>query len=100
MPRALGRTKLAKRLRFNLADTLAGDIEFLTDFFEGMFTFTPDAEPKPDNLFFFRGKRFQNIRGLVTNVGIDDGIDGRADPAIFNQIAQRRFSIPADGGLE
>ena len=57
MPRSLGRAKLTKRLGFDLADTLAGDVEFLADLFQGVFALATDAEAKADDLFFLGGER-------------------------------------------
>ncbi len=50
--RSFRRTKLAQSLGFNLANTLAGDVEFLADLFERMFPLAADAEAQPDHLLF------------------------------------------------
>ena len=54
MPSAFRRPKLAKRLGFDLSNPLAGDVELLADFFEGVFPLAANSETEPDHLFFFR----------------------------------------------
>ena len=100
MTRAFGRPQLAQRLRFDLADALARDVEFLADFFERVLALAADPETQPDHLLLFGRKRLQDVGGLVANVGVDHRIHRRAYPAVFNQIAQRRFAIAADRRFE
>src|SRR5579863_1571719 len=100
MASPLRRTKLAKRLGFDLADALAGYVEFLTDFFQGVLALAADAEAQPDHFLFLGRQRFQNIGGLVANVRIDDRVNWRSNPAVFDQIAEGRFTIAADRRFE
>ena len=72
---------MAQSFGFDLADSFAGDVELLADFFQRMFAFTSDAEAQADDLLLFGRKRFQDVGGLVADVGIDDGVDRRAHPA-------------------
>src|SRR3984957_10127031 len=93
MTRAFGRPELPQRFGFNLPDSLPCDVEFLADLFQRMLPLASDPEPQADDLFFLGRKGFQNVRRLVTDVGIDHRIDGRTHPAVFDQIAQGRFAI-------
>src|SRR5262245_48628157 len=96
----LRRTELAQRFRFDLADTLAGDVELLPDLFESVLSLTADAEAKPDDLLFLGRKCFQDVCRLIADVGVDYRIDRGADPAILNKIAKSGLAIAADGGFE
>src|SRR5437762_4913825 len=93
---AVGRAQLPQSLSLNLADPLAGDIELLSDFFESVFALTANSEAKPDDLLLFRRERFEDVGGFVANIRIDNGVDRRPDPAIFDEIAQSGFAIPSD----
>ena len=65
-----------------------------------MLALAADPEAQPDHLLFLGRERLEDAGRLVANIGLDDGIDRGADPAIFDQIAQRGFSIPANRGFE
>src|ERR1035441_8051859 len=97
MPRTFRRAKLAQRLGFDLPDALTGDVEFLTDLFQSVLALAADAEAQPDHFFFFRRQGLQNISGLIAHVGVDYRIHGRTNPAVFNQISKRGFTV-ADHG--
>src|SRR5438128_2262784 len=100
MPRPFRRAELAKSLGFNLADAFARDVELLPDFFQSMLPLTADSEAQPDDLLFFGREGFENIGGLVAHVRVDDGVHGRANPAIFDQIAEGGFAVAAYRGLQ
>src|SRR5438067_10910221 len=51
---ALRCPELAQRFSFDLADSLARDVELLPDFFERVFAFAADAEAQPDDFLLFR----------------------------------------------
>src|SRR5690606_26277643 len=70
------------------------------DLFESVLTVAADAEAEPDDFLLLRGKRLQDVRRFVADVRIDDGVDGRAHPAVFDQVAKGRFAIPAHGSFE
>ncbi len=95
MPRPLGRTELAERFGLNLSNALAGDIELLADLFKRVLALAADAEPQPDHFLFLGRERLQDVRGFIPDIGIDDGVDRRTHPAVFDEIAQRGFSIAA-----
>ena len=53
VPRPLGRPQLTKRLRLDLADALARNVELLTDFFQSVFALAADTETQADDLLLF-----------------------------------------------
>jgi hypothetical protein len=57
--------QLAQRLRFDLADTFAGDRELLADFFQRVVGVHADAEAHAQHAFFARGQRGQDA-GVVS----------------------------------
>src|SRR5689334_23875233 len=87
MAGTLGGAELAQGLGFDLADALAGNVEFLTDFFEGVLALAADTEAEADTLRFLGREGLQDTGGFVAAVGIDDGVAGRADPADFDEIS-------------
>src|SRR5580704_16629441 len=93
---AFGRAQLAQGLGFDLADAFAGDVEFLTDFFQRVLALATDAEAQADHLLLLGRQGLEDIRGFVADVGIDNRIYRRTHPAVFDQITERRFAIAAD----
>ena len=63
--RAARVAELAERLRLDLADALAGDLEVLTDLFEGVVALLADAEAHPEHLLLARRQRLQDLPGLL-----------------------------------
>src|SRR5581483_2506444 len=100
MAGALGGAKLAQGFGFDLADALASDVEFLADFFERVLALAADAEAEADHFLFFGRERLQDISCLVANIRIDYCIDGGADPAVFDEVAESGFAVAADGRFE
>src|SRR5947209_1946563 len=92
--------ELPQRLRFDLADALAGDGEALTDLFERVLAAVADAEAHLDNLLFARRERLEHRLGLLLQVQIDHRFGGRHDLAILDEIAQMRIFLFADRRLE
>src|SRR5439155_4130474 len=80
-----GMAQLAKRLRFNLADALAGDGEALTDLFERVLAPVADAEPHLDHFLFARRQRLEHRFGLLLQILVDDGFGRRDDLAILDE---------------
>src|SRR5438477_12062782 len=93
MAGSLGRPELAQRLGFDLANALARYVEFLTDLLQRMFALAADAEAQPDHLLLFGGKRLEDVGGFIPYVGVDHGIHRRPNPAVLDQVAQRRFAV-------
>src|ERR1700679_1841982 len=95
-----GRAQLAQGFGFDLADALARHVEFLADLFERVLTLAADAETQTDHFLFFGRERFQNVGGFVADVGVDYRVHRRPYPAVFDQIAQRRFAVAADWSFQ
>ena len=92
--------EFAEGLGFYLADALAGDLEGLADLFEGVLGAVFEAEAHLDDTLFARGQGAQDLRGVLLEVDADDGV-GRADGhAVFDEVAEVRVFLFADGGLE
>src|SRR5438876_11447204 len=88
LARSRGMPELPQRLRFDLADALAGDGEALTDLFERVLAAVADAEAHLDNLLFARRERLEHRLGLLLQVQIDHRFGGRHDLAILDEVAQ------------
>src|ERR1700730_6386077 len=100
MTSALRGTELTQRLGFDLANPFARDVEFLADLFERVLTLTANSETKPDDLLFFRREGLENVRGLVANIGIDDGVNRPTNPSVFCQVTERGFPVAAHRRFE
>src|SRR5947207_1753144 len=98
--RARGVPQLAQRLRLDLADPLAGDVERAAHFLQGVLGAVADAEAHLEDLLFARSKRAENLTGLLLEVGDDDVIDRRDDAAILDEVAEMRVFLFSDGSLE
>src|SRR5207248_8387670 len=81
-------SKLAQRLRFDLADALAGDGEALTHLFERVLAAVADAEPHLDHLLFARRERLEDRLGLFLQVQVDHRFGRRHHLAILDEIAK------------
>src|ERR1017187_2875062 len=93
-------TQLAEGLGFDLADALAGDLEALADFFQGVLGTVFEAEAHLDDALLTRGERAQNLRGVLLEVDADDGFTGRDSLPILDKIAEVRIFLFADGRFE
>ena len=83
--------QLAQGLGFDLADALAGDLEGLADFLEGVLGAVLEAEAHLDDALFARRQGAENLRGVLLEVDADDrvaGGDGRP-PRLTRQKADR-----------
>src|SRR5688572_5927220 len=67
-------TQFAQGLRFDLADTFAGDREVLADFFKSVLGAVFETESHLDHAFFARGERIQNLLGHFLEVYVDHGV--------------------------
>src|SRR5712692_5800166 len=94
-PRPLGSAELPQRLDLDLPDPLARDIELLTDLFKRVLALAADAETQPDDLLLSRREGLQDADGFVAHVPFVDGVHRRANRAIFDQVAERRFAVAA-----
>ena len=57
--------KLTKRFCFNLTDTLTGNVEFLTNFFQRTCTSIIQAETKSQHLLLTFGQGSENLLHLL-----------------------------------
>ena len=97
---AAGVAELAESLGFDLPDALARDLEALADFFQRVLGAVFEAEAHLDDTLFARGEGAENLRGVLLEVDADDGLGGRDGLAIFNEVAEVRVFLFADGGFE
>ena len=97
---ALRVAQLAQGLGFDLADALAGDLEALADFFEGVLGAVFEAEAHLDDALFARRERAQNLRGVLLEVDADDRLGGRNRLAVFNEVAEVRIFLFANRRFE
>src|SRR5262245_49861460 len=80
-----GVAELSQGLGFDLADPLAGHVEGAADLFQGVLGAVPDPEPHLENLLLARRQGLQDPAGLVLEVGDQDRLDGREDPAVLDE---------------
>ena len=92
--------QLAQGLGFDLADALAGYLEALADFFQGVLGAVFEAEAHLDDALLARGQCAQDLRGVLLEVDADDGLGGRDGLTILNEVAEVRIFLFADGGFE
>ena len=93
-------TQLAEGLGFDLADALARDLEGLADLFESVLGAVFEAEAHLDDALFARGQGTQDLRGVLLEVDADDSVRRGYGHAVFDEVAEVRVFLFADGGLE
>src|SRR5512140_1223579 len=81
-------TQLTQRFSFDLADSLAGDLEVLADFFERVIGLLADAEPHARGLLFARRERGAHLASLVGEVDRDDALARRDDRLVLDEVAE------------
>src|SRR6266542_4271469 len=92
--------ELSQRLRLDLSDPFAGDVERAPDLLERVLRSVPDAEPHLQDLLLARGERLQNPARLVLQVGDENRVDRREHLAVLDEVAQMRILLLPDRGLE
>lgn len=97
---AAGVAEFAQRLGFNLADAFARNGEVLADLFQSVLAAILQAEAHFDDLLFAWRQRFQDFRGLLAEVEIDDGLRRRDDAAVDDEIAEMRLFLFAHWSFE
>src|SRR5690606_12138760 len=93
-------TQLAQRLRLDLADALAGDLEVLTDLLEGVVGLLADAEAHAEHLLLARRERGEDLARLIGQVHRDHALARRDDALVLDEVAEVRVFLLADRGLE
>src|ERR1700722_12007067 len=97
---AAGMAQLAQRFGFDLAGALSCYLEALAYFFERVLGAVLKPKPHLDDTFLARSKRAQNLRRVLLQVDADDGFRGRDGLTIFNEVAEVRIFLFADGRFE
>jgi len=95
-----GVAEFAEGFGFDLADALAGYLEALAYFFQGVFGAVFEAEAHLDDAFFAGGEGAQDLGGVLLEVDADDGFRGGDGLAIFNEVAEVGVFFLADGGFQ
>src|SRR6185369_10691385 len=88
-------TKLAQRLRLDLTDALARDLEALTDLFERVVRLLADAEAEAQDLLLARRKGREHLPGLLLKRQRHRGVRRRNALPILDEIAERAFLVVA-----
>ena len=71
--------ELAQSLGLDLTDALAGDLEQLADFFQGVLAPVAQPEAHFEHLGFALGQAFEGLLDLLAQIDMDDGRrEGRA----------------------
>src|SRR5262245_49967515 len=83
--------ELAQRLRLDLADPLAGDVERPADLFQGVLGAVADAEPHLQHLLLARRQRLEHPARLVLQVRDEDRVDRGEDLTVLDEIPQMRI---------
>src|SRR5512135_2400004 len=93
-------TELPQRLRLDLANALARDLEVLTHLFERVVALLADAEAHAEDLLLARRQRLEHLPRLLREVHVDDRLGGRHHALVLDEIAKMRVFLLADGRLE
>src|SRR4249920_3493141 len=86
--RARRMPQLAQRLRLDLADALARDLEVLADLFERVVALLADAEAHAQDLLLARRQRLEHAAGALLEVRVDHRLDGRDHALVLDEVAQ------------
>src|SRR2546426_8734091 len=80
--------QLAERLGLDLANALASDPEVLPDLFQRVLAAVGEAEAKTQHLLLARRERVEDLVRLLAQRQPDDGVDGRHDLLVLDEIAE------------
>src|SRR3546814_7015945 len=83
--RAARVAQLSQRLGLYLADPLAGDVELLADFLEGVVGVHVDAEAHAQHLGLARGQAGEHVAHGFHQVGVGGGIDRGLDVGVLDR---------------
>src|SRR6266508_2638371 len=98
--RARRMPELPQRLRLDLADALARDLEVLADLLQRVVALLAEAEAHPEHLLLARGERGEHLPGLLGQVHVDDRVGRRDERLVLDEVAEVAVLLLADGGLE
>src|SRR5687768_17445487 len=93
-------SELPERLRFDLADSLAGDVERASDLLERVLGAVADSEAHLQDLLLARRERLQDPPRLVLEVRDEHGVDRGEDLAVLDEVSEVRIFFLADRSLE
>src|SRR5690606_27275030 len=88
--------QLAKRLRLNLSNTFAGDLEVLTHLLKGMVAFLTDPETHAQDFLLTWSERLQNLSRLLLQIGTNGGVHRRHSVLVLDKVAQVRVAFLTD----
>src|ERR1700737_1861616 len=86
--------ELAQRLRFDLANPLAGHTETLTHLFQGALVTVDEAEAQLQHAPLARRERIQDVLDLVVEHGQRGGIRRRGRLPVLDEIAEEMGITP------
>src|SRR5262245_22154726 len=93
-------TELAERLRLDLADALARDVEGAADLLERVLGAVADAEAHLQDLLLARRQGLEDAPRLLLQVRYEHRVDRREHAAVLDEVAQMRILFLADRCLE
>src|SRR5262245_51539687 len=97
-PPAKRRAQLAERLRLDLANALARDIEALTNLLQGVLALLADSEPEAQDLGLLLGQTRQGALDLSGEVVRQERLDRGRRPLVLQEVAE--IGVFADRGLQ
>src|ERR1043165_1129514 len=92
--------QLAERLRLDLADALAGDLEVLAHFLERVVALLADAKAHAEDLLLTRRERREHLAGLIREVDAYHALTGRDDRLVLDEVAEMGVFLLTDRRLE
>src|SRR5262249_6914608 len=92
--------QLTQRLRFNLANALAGDRERSTDLLKSVLRAILHTKSHTYNLFFSWTEAMQHMSGPLPHAHAHNRFRGRNSRVVFDEIAEVGVSILANGRLQ
>ena len=92
--------QLAQRLRLDLADPLAGDVELLADLLEGPGTPVLQAEPELQHPPLAAGQRVQHRLHLLLEQLVRGGLGRGQRAAVLDEVAEVGVLLLTDRRLE
>src|SRR5712691_8922404 len=98
--RARGMAQLAKRLRLDLADALAGHREVLPDLLQRMFAAVGKPEAETEDLLLARRQRVEHLVRLLAQGEPDDRLHGRHHLLVLDEVAEMAVLLLADGRFQ
>src|SRR6266496_1976524 len=92
--------ELPQRLRLDLPDPLARDLEVLADLLERVVALLADAEAHPEHLLLARRERGEHLPRLLGQVHVDDRVRRGDERLVLDEVAKVAVLFLPDGGLE